>query len=486
MLRWGGDYTLPRFRAKLAEKNNIDPLVEPNYEEIYRPELGGRTIVRRVGSGMLSASASSGSLRHSSSAPSIHKAQANSTLPQLFHDASLPKLGVRRMDAFSRSRPGPRPQDVPTSPQNDQERKEAEMAMKVRDASKELWRAMNGAEEQIKEQVYRGGPLNAIQPAFVERALKQYPPADLDWRNDEWNGMTLLLKEIRMGHLAVVMWLLERKADHTVVDNSGRGALHWAAFEGQTKIMDYLLKNRPIEVEKNEVVNDPLSFHVQFFQEDWVEKTSYSRGAAVIQTVLNVPDSIAADMSKIEHTVFKADVGGDTPLHLASYAGHLQIVRLLVGAKADAHLKNAGGFTPLDLCVARKHPWPGEETPPPIYRSRPKRDAPPGRKPQVTRYLREKTDVEADMEEPSEEDQAKGLARYWRPCDQVRIAQIAEEARDPWGVDPQPVPDPARDCDIRKEVQDRLKAHVVDVVARRVKDGDYEYDYLFPKERDKK
>merc|ERR1719343_160595 len=104
--------------------------------------------------------------------------------------------------------------------------------------------------------------------------------ADKEWRNPEWDGATLLLKSVRTGAMPIAMYMIAIGADYKTVDDSGRGVLHWAATEGNAQFMEYLLENLP---------------------ED------YGQTAANLQ-----------------------DAGGDTPLHLAAYHGHLPVARLLV------------------------------------------------------------------------------------------------------------------------------------------------------------
>merc|ERR1719265_2883712 len=65
-IRWGGDFSLPRFRAKLANRHLLHPDVEPGYLELYRPELGGRTITKR----------SSAELRMASTSPDFGRARS--------------------------------------------------------------------------------------------------------------------------------------------------------------------------------------------------------------------------------------------------------------------------------------------------------------------------------------------------------------------------------------------------------------------------
>jgi len=176
-------------------------------------------------------------------------------------------------------------------------------------ASRRLWSAVHGSELHVKEhiQLFQAegpqtnsvllGKLSKSPVPGMNRAMKL--GAKIDWQNPEWDGATLLIKSIRNGSMQLAMYCLSLGADITMTDNSARGVLHWAAVYGDAKMMSYFL-------------------------------TEY-------------PD---LDMSA-------PDGGGDSPLHLAAYNGHLPVVRLLIRADAK-ETENEGGFTPTQLSEARR------------------------------------------------------------------------------------------------------------------------------------
>ena len=49
------------------------------------------------------------------------------------------------------------------------------------------------------------------------------------------------------------------------------------------------------------------------------------------------------------------DINGDTALHRAAEAGHLEVVRVLLEFGADLSIKNNKGETPLDMARENKH-----------------------------------------------------------------------------------------------------------------------------------
>jgi len=396
-LKWQGDFTLPRFRAKLANRYLLHPGLAPGYEEQYRSDLGDRTIARKEYSTSYDFSASSstkiltplggtntqlGDSRGStltqwgrSSKSSLGAAGSSS----LGRSSSVPVIGLRRMEAqpaaarlaktASSSSLAKTQERMPTSPTSADDKKEKEKEMAMEAACRRLWAAAHGCELNIKEFI----DLRVDDPSMqlktcpvpgITKSLKQ--GAKLDWRNPEWDGATLFLKAVRTDAIGLAEYLLSvggsagaTNVDPLVLDNSGRGAFHWAAMGGNPAMMEFLLKAPNI-----------------------------------------------TNVSGWESHIQAPDNGGDTPIHLASYYGHLSIVRLLTHAKVDPHQENDGGYSASDLSEARKM-W------------------------HIGHYLSEKKQQKEDIE--TDKFEVRNLVR---PCNLAR----ANELRDIAALNPKPKP----------------------------------------------
>jgi hypothetical protein len=195
-----------------------------------------------------------------------------------------------------------------------EEKKELEKEKQSENASRRLWSTVCAAESGIKRELKtllsEDPPpteaqqiklLGKIQLEAVQLIMKQ--GAKLEWRNEDWDGATLLLKAVRTNAVELTKFLLGKGADVTSVDNLGRGVLHWAAIQGNPEMVTLFLEN--------------------------------------------CPDLVISEV----------DMGGDSPLHLAAYHGHLVVVRLLVRKGADPAYENGGGFTPQQLAESRRM-WP--------------------------------------------------------------------------------------------------------------------------------
>lgn len=341
MLKWQGDFTLPRLRAKLASKYRLHPDVEPEYGELYRPDLS-QTVINRKDSfsslgdaGKQMTSTWSGTSR---TPTSLSSSGSGRELPfsqrQPRRVASVPNLGTRRAVVGPAARqplppglhldisPSARAraaevaaaaiaaEAVPPPPADDLKAIAKEEAAEL--ASRRFWNAADGNQHYLLEELSHiksedPPPTNQAIMARLKgsQACSQMNKARkegarIDWRNQEWDGATLLLKAVRTGSMALAMHLIAIGADPMMADFSGRGLLHWLAIEGNAEMANYVFDT--------------------------------------------VPD-LQTDV---------ADKGGDTPLHLAAYHGHLPIVRLLVRAGVEVSRENAGGFTAYQLAEAKR------------------------------------------------------------------------------------------------------------------------------------
>lgn len=364
MLRWSGDYTLPRLRAKLAGNTSG---FEPDYAEVYRPELGQSTIYRKdspdyfaamrdsgcldslttrsgsLGSLTKGSNTWSGSSLMSATSRSARSSQAFDQMrssmrstdslgkSMMSRTSSVPSLGSRTINyapaAMSTLPPGwqspsasslpgrtekkayPRPIVAPSHP--DEIR--ALEKQKVADAaSRKLWSALGPGELYVKEayitfrdedpqqsnQVLLGKMSKQNMGSSIDKALKA--GAKMDYQSKEWDGATLLLKSVRTGSLEVAIWSLSLGADVAAKDNLGRGVLHWAANTGDSKILSYFVTEYP------------------------------------------------------DLDVNSKDGGGDSPLHLAAFHGHLGCVKFLCLSGANHESQNAGSFTAEQLAESRR------------------------------------------------------------------------------------------------------------------------------------
>jgi ankyrin repeat protein len=205
-----------------------------------------------------------------------------------------------------------------------------------------------------------------IRAAYEGRAdmvalLVNEGKADVDLANNI--GSTPLYISAGRGYTEIVKFLVtEGKAEVDKSDNDGRTPLNTAAEQGRTEVVKFLIMEGKAAVDK--AMNDgctSLSM-AAFFGKTEVVKVLVTEGKAAVDKVandgatplINAAQEGFTEIVKFLVTEGKAEVdkarhNGDTPLIIAVSQRRIKIdvVRLLLEAKADVTVKGEGGLTAL-------------------------------------------------------------------------------------------------------------------------------------------
>lgn len=134
----------------------------------------------------------------------------------------------------------------------------------------------------------------------------------------------------------MVVQLLKRGADYSILDGEGCNALHLAAQFGHTAIVAYL-------VAKGMDIDQPDSNGMTALM--W----SAYRISKVDPTRLLITLGSSHKAADYKHK--------NTALHWAVYARNLTAITLLLDANADVETSNANDESPLDMARKHQSPW---------------------------------------------------------------------------------------------------------------------------------
>ncbi|KAL2169730.1 hypothetical protein VTG60DRAFT_5783 [Thermothelomyces hinnuleus] len=144
-------------------------------------------------------------------------------------------------------------------------------------------------------------------------------------------GKTALMSAAEAGRLPLVRWLLENGADINALDEYGEVALHYAVRAGRMNVVQELLL--PQYQPKLDVVGRVPLLHLALDKPEML-KLLLNAGA----------DPNIEDSSK------------NTLINLASNAGNVEVVEILIANKADIHHVDCWGWSPiLDAVGAAKN-----------------------------------------------------------------------------------------------------------------------------------
>lgn len=151
----------------------------------------------------------------------------------------------------------------------------------------------------------------------------------MDVNTTDQQGSTLLMIAVRERNTELIRFLLDSRANAYKRNRYGDSALTIAALQGQEDIVELLLERK---IDPNQPGWNAL--HYAAFE-------NRGRIAAMLLAAGADIDALAPN--------------GSTALMLAAKRGHLDTVRLLVGAKADLSRSDSVEGTALDMAVKANH-----------------------------------------------------------------------------------------------------------------------------------
>jgi len=149
-------------------------------------------------------------------------------------------------------------------------------------------------------------------------------------------GITPLLRAAHSGHLDIVKWLLDEGGSlMSETDNDGVTVVHYAASKGHVELVKWLLQRIGTQ---NQIVKTKY---------DWTPLHCAAQGGSLIVTQLLVEE--------YHYDINAKTSNGSTPLLLAAFKGHLNVVEYLFKKGASLKERTRKGFNAFLLATWGGH-----------------------------------------------------------------------------------------------------------------------------------
>ncbi|WP_264686029.1 MULTISPECIES: ankyrin repeat domain-containing protein [unclassified Wolbachia] len=154
------------------------------------------------------------------------------------------------------------------------------------------------------------------------------------------------------GNLGTVEFLVSKDVSVNATDKYGCTLLHWAALKGHSDIAKFLVDKEANVNAKDILGRTPIHFAVMNNHKDIQDV--YGRGSTYTTAESSDEEVIQLFLMR-GASINEADKNGETPLHLASWGGHLDTLQHLINNGANISTKDSSGNTPLDIARDKGH-----------------------------------------------------------------------------------------------------------------------------------
>lgn len=171
-----------------------------------------------------------------------------------------------------------------------------------------------------------------------------------------------LLTAAKGGDLQGVKRLHKKRANLNAADYDGRTALHQAAEHGCTNVVEYLLKQKGIQINAlDHTKMTPLACAVLAGRDAAIQALQARGGKLEVEGATICEYAAKGNVAKLSALLDAKvdpntpDYDGRTAMHVAASRGNADVIRLLARNNANANAKDKFGGTPLDDAVRKNH-----------------------------------------------------------------------------------------------------------------------------------
>ena len=162
----------------------------------------------------------------------------------------------------------------------------------------------------------------------IKQKITDFFHAGVDFNMIDYNNCNCMPLDLaaKYSTVGVIDLLIDGGADINLTDEYGFTPLHWAAYNGKTENVKYLIERGP-------------SNRVEFIN----KQSNEGKITALHRAAYCGHEETVWALIKVGADVNKQNKKGETALHMAAYFGYVEIAKALIKAGVDVNIKDDDG-----------------------------------------------------------------------------------------------------------------------------------------------